>query len=313
VSGPVALGPGGEFDRIRAIWARLGNRAEGLGDDAALVTVGGERLALSCDLSLEDRHFRLAWLEPEEIGWRAGAAALSDLAAVAAEPVGVLATVGVPRERADAFLVRVMDGVAAAAAAVGAMVWGGDLVQSERVLVDVFVVGRAPRPVTRDGARVGDGVWVTGRFGAPHTAVTAWHAGLVPSAEARARYARPEPRIAEAAWLRDHGASAMIDVSDGVAGDAGHVAAASGVALRLDADAVPRHPAAPGWEAAVGGGEEYELLVTLPATFPDGHAAEFAGRFGIPLTRVGIVEPGAGVVLERARRPVDLPPGFSHF
>ncbi|HET7039249.1 MAG TPA: AIR synthase related protein, partial [Gemmatimonadales bacterium] len=175
MTGPaLPLGPGGEFDRIRAIWGRLGRRAAGLGDDAALITLGGQRLALSCDLTLEERHFKLGWLEPEELGWRAGAAALSDLAAVAAEPRGVLATVGVPAERSGDFLVRLMDGLADAAAAVGAVVWGGDLVRSERVLVDVFVVGLADRPVERRGATVGDGLYLTGRLGAPHAAVQAW-------------------------------------------------------------------------------------------------------------------------------------------
>jgi len=306
------LGPGGEFDRIRAIWSRLGGRAQALGDDAALVTVGGERLALSCDASLEGRHFRLDWLEPEEIGWRAAAAALSDLAAVAAEPAGVLATVGVPADRAGDFLVRLMEGLADAAAATGAWVWGGDLIRSDLVLVDVFVVGRGGG-VERRGARPGQGLWVTGRLGGPHAAVAAWRAGTTPRPEARARFARPVPRIGEAHWLRDHGARAMIDVSDGIVGDAGHLAAASAVALRISADLVPAHPAARGWEDAVAGGEEYELLVALPDAFGTAPAAEFARRFDLPLTRIGAVESGAGVILERQGRPIDPPPGFSHF
>jgi thiamine-monophosphate kinase len=312
VTGPVPLGPGGEFDRIRAIWQRLGARAQALGDDAALVTVGGERLALSCDASVEGRHFQLDWLEPEEIGWRAAAAALSDLAAVAAQPAGLLATVGVPADRAGDFLVRVMDGVADAASATGAKVWGGDLVNSGLVLVDVFVVGRGG-VLERRGARAGQGLWITGRLGGPRAAVAAWGAGTVPADDARARFARPVPRIAESHWLRDHGASAMIDVSDGVVGDAGHLAAASGVALRISADRVPRHPAARGWEDAVAGGEEYELLVTMPAEFGPAGAVEFAGRFDLPLTRIGAVEIGTGVMVEREGKRVDFPQAYSHF
>jgi thiamine-monophosphate kinase len=105
----------------------------------------------------------------------------------------------------------------------------------------------------------------------------------------------------------------MIDVSDGIVGDAGHLAAASAVALRISADLVPAHPAARGWEDAVAGGEEYELLVALPDAFGTAPAAEFARRFDLPLTRIGAVESGAGVILERQGRPIDPPPGFSHF
>jgi thiamine-monophosphate kinase len=307
------LGPGGEFDRIRAIWARLGRRAAGVGGDAAVVSMGGARLALSCDASLEGRHFLLDWLRPEEIGWRAGAAALSDLAAVAADPAGVLATVGVPADRAGDFLVRLMDGLGDAAQAAGAVLWGGDLIQSERVLVDVFVVGRADRPVQRRGAAPGDGLWVTGALGGPRAAVAAWRAGSPPGAAARERFARPVPRIAEARWLRDCGATAMIDLSDGLTGDAGHLAAASGVSLRIAAETVPRHPAADGWEAAVAGGEEYELLAAMRPDFGPDHAAEFAARFGLPLTRVGAVDSGAGLTLEYQGRRVEAPDAFSHF
>jgi thiamine-monophosphate kinase len=105
----------------------------------------------------------------------------------------------------------------------------------------------------------------------------------------------------------------MIDLSDGLTGDAGHLAAASGLALRIAADAVPAHPAAGGWEDAVSGGEEYELLATLPATFESEQAAEFAARFGLPLTRIGAAEPGGGVFLEHQGRPVKLPAAYSHF
>lgn len=315
MSGPppaVPLGPGGEFDRLRAVFARLGKRVAGVGDDAALVTVDGAPLALSCDLSVEDRHFRLAWLAPREVGWRAAASALSDLAAVAAEPAGVLAAVGVPEGREGAFLEELMDGVAEAADAVGAVVWGGDLVRAERVTVDVTVVGRAPRPVRRAGAGPGDGVWVTGALGGPQAALAAWEAGGTPAPGARARFARPAPRVREAAWLRDRGATAMIDLSDGLVGDAGHLAAASDVALELEADRVPVHPDATP-EAALAGGEEYELLVTLPAAFGAADGAEFRRWFDLALTRVGAVARGRGVALRRGGRLVTIPAGFSHF
>lgn len=309
-----SLGPGAEFDRIRAIWRRLGNRAAAVGDDAALVAVGGERLAFSCDLSVEGRHFRLDWLAPREIGWRAAAAALSDLAAVAAEPVGLLAAVGVPEGREGDFLEELMEGIADAAAFVGAVVWGGDLVRSGAVTVDVAVVGRAPHAVRRAGANPGHVLWVTGALGAPHEAVAAWERGEAPTPGLRARYAHPEPRVREAAWLRDRGATAMLDISDGLIGDAGHLAAASGVALLIEAERVPVHPAVPAASAAaLVGGEEYELLVALPEAFPDADAAEFRRRFALPLTHIGTVTDGAGVTVRRAGRPIDVAGGYSHF
>ena len=320
VTPPTPLGPGGEFDRLRAVFARLGPRVAAVGDDAALVTIDGAALALSCDLVVEGRHFRRDWLTPGEIGWRACAAALSDLAAVAAEPLGVLAAVGVPEGSEGTFLEEVMEGVGAAAAACGASVWGGDLVRAPQVTMDVMVVGRASHPVRRRGARAGDGVWVTGALGAPAAAVAVWEAGANPGPGLRDRFARPVPRVAEAWWLRDRGATAMLDVSDGLVGDAGHLAAASGVAVEIEVERVPVHeavttdPAVTADEAvryALTGGEEYELLVALPASFAE--AAAFAESFGIALTRVGTVRAGTGVSVMRDGRQIEVGAGFSHF
>ena len=315
-SGATPLGPGGEFDRLRAVFRRLGPRLRGAGDDAALITVDGARLALSCDLAIEGQHFRLGWITAEEVGWRACAAALSDLAAVAAEPLGVLAAVGVPDGRDGEFLERLMDGIARAAESAGAVLWGGDLVRAPQVTIDVTVVGRADRPVRRSGAQPGDGLWVTGLLGAPRAAVDAWEAGRTPAPAARERFAHPVPRIAEAAWLRDHGASALIDLSDGLVGDAGHVAAASQLALVVETERVPVHPAVTGDEAvtlALLGGEEYELLVTLPPGFGAADRSTFVQRFTLPLTRIGTVAAGKGVQVLRDGRLVAPGPGFSHF
>jgi len=306
--GPLGSGP--EFDKIRAIWRVLGDRAAGGGDDCAIVRVGTEQLAISTDLALEGVHFVAEWLEPAEIGWRAAAAALSDLAAVAAEPAGVLVSLGVPAERPDEFVAALMGGVGEVAAWVGAVVWGGDLVRSERLVVDVAVVGRVATPVLRAGASAGDRLWVTGRLGAPLAAVSAWRKGGEPAAALRARFARPEPRTREALWLVERGAKAMIDLSDGLVADAGHLAAASGVRCLIEAGRVPVHP---GTEAdmALVSGEEFELLLALPAAAEPGR--EFEQTFDLPLTPIGRAESGAGVSLWREGREVDLPVGFRHF
>lgn len=307
------LGSGVEFDRIRAIFKRLGGRGGALGDDCALVTIGSAALALSTDLAIEGTHFRRTWLTPEEIGWRAAAAALSDLAAVAARPAGLLTSVGVPADAAADLVVRIMDGVGAAAESVGATVWGGDLVAAPEIVMDTAVVGVAPTPVRRSGAVVGDDLWVTGRLGAARAAVLAWEAGREPVPAVRSRFAHPEARVAAAAWLRERGARAMIDLSDGLVADAGHIAAASGVACVIDAECVPAHDGATA-EDALAGGEDYELLVALPAMSDGaGLSASFREACGIPLTRVGRVTSGDGVALERAGRRIPLVLGYTHF
>jgi len=214
----------------------LGDAVVGAGDDCAIVELGAERLALSIDLSVEGVHFRLGWMSPAEVGWRAAAAALSDLAAVAASPSGILVSLGVPDGWPEEHVAEVMEGAAAAARATGAVVWGGDLIRNQRLIVDVAVVGKVEgRPVLRRGARVGDELWVTGALGGPAAALKAWEARQEPDAMARERFARPTPRVAEARWLRDRGATALIDLSDGLVADATHLAAASLVRCTIDA------------------------------------------------------------------------------
>jgi len=156
MSAALRLGRGGEFDRLRRIFARLGRTGQSLGDDCALIRVGRTWLAVSIDLSLEDVHFRTAWLSFADIGWRSVAAALSDLAADGAEPIGVVVSLGVPgkgrgRGKGEGDpAAEIMAGVGAAARRVGAHVLGGDLVRSDRYLVDVCVLGWTVRPVRRE-------------------------------------------------------------------------------------------------------------------------------------------------------------------
>jgi thiamine-monophosphate kinase len=311
------LGPGAEFDRLRAIFTRLGPAGQGLGDDTALLRLGGALVAVSIDLSLEGIHFRTDWLSFAEIGWRATAAALSDLAAEGAKPIGVLASLGLPgRGTGDGGRVdpgvEIMAGVAAAAKHVGAKVLGGDLVRSERYIVDVCVLGTAVRPVRRSGARPGDAVWVTGALGGAALALAGLRAGAQPDGALRQRFARPEPRIAAGRWLAGHGARAMIDISDGLAADAGHLAAASGLAIEIDLERVPCWRGATPQHAAASG-EEYELLVALPRGFGERSARAFTRANGLALTPVGRCAAGSGVRLLEAGRAVAAPGGFDHF
>jgi thiamine-monophosphate kinase len=313
------LGPGAEFDRLRAIFARLEKEKAGgaLGDDCALVRLAGTTLAASIDVSVEGVHFRTEWLSFPEIGWRAAAAALSDLAAAGARAIGVLVSLGLPgKGKGETGKVddgaEIMSGVGAAARSVGARVLGGDLVRSERYLVDVCVLGTVRRPVRRRGARPSDGVWVTGTLGGAGLALAQLEAGGRPAGALARRFAHPEPRIAAGAWLARRGARAMIDISDGLAADAGHVAAASGVALEIELERLPCWPGVAARDAAASG-EEYELLALLPARFGEPDARAFTRATGLPLTRVGHAAAGEGVHLLAAGRAVAAPAGFDHF
>ncbi len=313
------MGAGAEFDRIRSIWKRLGDRGEGGGDDCALVRIGSEQIAISVDAMAEDVHFKIGWLTPREIGWRATAAALSDLAAVAADAKGVLISLGISAEYPEAFTTEIMEGTGEAAASVGAQVWGGDLFRSDKMFVNVAVIGALSGPaIRRSGARPGDGLWVTGRLGAPAAALESLYAGETPDASARARLARPTPRIAEAKWLRDwgdrgdRGVTSMIDISDGLMSDGGHLAAASAVKLVIDYESVPVHAAVLQTDHSLLGGEEYELLFTLSEGSSD-LASDFADQFGLELSSVGRVLEGSGVQLLRGGVEVQLNGGYIHF
>jgi thiamine-monophosphate kinase len=249
-------------------------------------------------------------------------AVLGALSSPAARPIGVLVSLALPEMDAGASAEQLMVGAGEAVARVGGIVLGGDVTRSPGpLLVDVTAVGEAARPVTRSGARSGDEVWVTGELGGSGAAVAAWLAGRAPDPAARERFAAPAPRTAEALWLAERGIpTAMLDLSDGLGGDAGHVVAASGVALVLDMDALPVHAAAQagsGAEAirlALRGGEDYELMFTARPGTVDPLRERFASRFDIPLTRVGRVEAGAGVYRQEGDAILPLTDGgFQHF
>ncbi len=313
------LGPGPEFDRIRAIIERLDLQASGLGDDCVLLPAERGYLALSTDVSVEGIHFRLDWITLAEAGWRATAAALSDLAAEGAKAIGVLTAVTVPTAAPEAELLELMSGVGAAAASVGGTVLGGDLSSGPVWSISVTVVGDTTTPVRREGARPGNELWVSGVLGGSRAALEAWRRGEQPSAAARERYARPQPRIAAGRWLATNGAQAMIDLSDGIAGDAGHLAAGSGVALDVDLRDLPLAPGVQEeasrlrispQQFAAEGGEDYELLVALPRGFNGADA--FTRDLGLPLTRIGTIVEGQGTRFLYDGKSTVLT-GFNHF
>jgi thiamine-monophosphate kinase len=319
-----------EFERIRYLIEAVDGPSSpevrlGPGDDAATLRVGDDEiLVLSTDLSVEDVHFRRVWLTWEAIGYRAVAAALSDLAAMAARPIGVLVSLALPRDLDSAAPGELARGLGSCLREQGAALLGGDLSLSPGpVVLDVTVVGATRHPVERSGARAGDELWVTGSLGGAAAAAAAWSAGLEPEPGARAAFERPVPRTAESRWLvSEADVHALIDLSDGLAADAEHVAAASGVRLELEAAAIPLHPVLETWaqpeaalSLAVGGGEDYELLAALGPGFTAAVREAFEREFGVGLTRVGRVTEGSGVDWMDERGSVRQPPaaGFDHF
>ena len=311
------LAKGPEFDFIRMV-ARQSQRRHplvrlGPGDDCAIL---GD-FAISTDACVENVHFRREWINAEEIGWRATGAALSDLAAVAAEPVAILVSIVFPERDRSGFAEFVMRGATSAADAFGATLIGGDVAAGEQLMIDVVAIGTIGEPVLRSGARPGDSVWVTGRLGGAAAAVHAWENQIPVTPEARRRYAHPYPQIAAALWLREQVTlTAMIDLSDGLYGDAAHLAAASGCRIDLDAHSIPIDAGSGAtFEHAVGGGDDYELCFTAPAGQVEQVRARFEAEFSMPLTRVGDVSAGDGV-FERApngtSRAVERE-GYQHF
>lgn len=293
----LSLGAGREFDAIRAMFEEWGPRASGVGDDAAVLSLpAGSQLVVSTDSSVEDVHFRRAWMTPAEIGERAATAALSDLAAMAAIPAGVLLALALPGDW-DAALLDLARGVGAACARAGCPIVGGNLTRARELSLTLTVLGHAERPLHRAGAQAGDRVVVTGRLGGPGAALDALLAGRTPPPPHRARFVAPAARIREARWLAARGAHAAIDISDGLLADATHLARASEVTLALDLALVPRMEDVSA-EAAAASGEEYELLVVMPNEF-EPEAPEFARTFEVPLTQIGVVE-------ERGSEPVTL-------
>ncbi|HEX5972420.1 MAG TPA: thiamine-phosphate kinase [Gemmatimonadaceae bacterium] len=306
----LALGHGAEFDAIRAMLHEWGPRASGIGDDAAVLDVAaGQRLVVSTDASFEGVHFRREWLSAQEIGARAVTAALSDLAAMAAAPLGLLLALGVP-EAWQQELPEVARGVGHAAGEADCPIVGGNVTRARELSLTITVLGATERPLRRDDARVGDVVFVTGRLGGPGAALEALQSGRVPDAGHLARFAGPRARLREARWLAAAGARAAIDISDGLGADLTHLARASGVTIELAVDRVPCIEGVSPDEALTSG-EEYEIVVAFPPdAAPD--TVAFEALFGIPLTRIGVVRPAAGEPVRAVGARVDHVRGHDH-
>lgn len=249
--------------------------ALGIGDDAAVLAPVAEALVWTIDAAVEGVHFKRAWLSFEDLGFRATMAAASDLAAMGAEPVGLLAALALPGDVSDEDLQALAEGQRAAASAIGAPLVGGNLARGGEISIATTALGKAARPLRRDGARVGDALWMAGPVGLAAAGLELLRRGAPLEAEgaraAVAAWRRPTARIAEGMRIALI-ATGAIDISDGLAQDLGHMARASGVRIELDPGPLvsPELAAAASLlgvsplDLALHGGEDYALVIAAP-------------------------------------------------
>jgi len=308
-----------ERARIAMLARLLGAAAPGvevgIGDDAAVLDAARaapHRLVWTIDEQVEGTHFRRPLLSWRDVGWRTYMAAASDVAAMGADPWCALCAIAVPDDVDDGALAEIARGQREAAEATGAPVVGGNLARGPVLSLATTLLGVAARPVQRRGARAGDGVWMAGRVGLAAAGLRALERGRgqeASLAEAVAAWRTPRALVAEGRAMRAV-ARAAIDVSDGLARDAGHVAEASGVRIVLDEAALLADRALVDAAAALGGsavdlalhgGEDYALVAASDVPI--------AG-----FRRVGEVREGKGMALRSARGEQDIEPlGYDHF
>ncbi|HYO93438.1 MAG TPA: thiamine-phosphate kinase, partial [Polyangiaceae bacterium] len=239
--------PGSEFTRIALIERLLSANAPrspavqvGIGDDAAVLRCKGG-LIWSIDAAVEGVHFERRWLTLQDVGYRAFQAALSDVAAMGARPLAALSNLALPRRFTSSELARLAEGQALAARDSRCPIVGGNLTRASELSVTTSVLGLAESPLLRSGARVGDELWLAGQVGLAAAGLAALQAGRRPRTGSLARcvdrWRRPSALIQDGLRLSRR-ASAAIDVSDGLVGDAEHLAEASGVRVIVDAEAL---------------------------------------------------------------------------
>lgn len=283
------VGEIGEFGMIAALQPRLKSTPAveiAAGDDAAVVRLGADRLVVSTDMLVQDRHFRLEWSTPEDIGHKAAAQNFADLTAMGARPIALTAAISVPPETDTDWLLGVMDGLVAEADRLGAAVVGGDITRSSVITICVTAMGvpSGSRLVGRDGARPGDVLAVCGRLGWAAAGLAVLGRGFRSPRIVVDAHRRPNPPYEAGALAAAAGATSMIDISDGMLADVGHIAEQSGVGFEIDIERLPiddqiRQTASAfnadplGWVLA--GGDDHALAATFPAgaTLPAGFVA----------------------------------------
>lgn len=322
----------GEFELLARVRKRLppdGPRVHlGSGDDAAVTAPGGVT-ATSVDALVEGVHFRRDLATLAQIGHKALATALSDLAAMGGAPGEAYIVLGVPSDLDEEGCLELLDGMSGLAEDTGTSLLGGDLTKATELFLAITVVGHAAGPeqlITRSGAEVGDALVLTGEIGGAAAGLLLLERPKLeqgmPAGTAeqlRGRQLEPLPRLGAGQALAGAGAKAMIDLSDGLGGDARHLVESSVVGLRIDAGSLPlaaqlnevasaagRDPLA----LATGGGEDYELLAAIPPGQLDEAISAVRESEGIDLTPIGEIVSGNGVEIRLPDGRLLEPEGF---
>ena len=312
-AGSRTLAEVGEFPVIAALTERLSSSGRvllGPGDDAAVVRLEGGRVVVSTDVLVDARHFRRDWASAVDIGHRAAAQSLSDLNAMGAAATAVTVALAAPGHLELAWVLGLADGLAAECDLVGASVVGGDLTRSDVLTIAVTALGEIDGPpLTRAGARAGDEVALRGRQGWAAAGLAVLSRGFRSPRAAVEAYRRPQVPYAGGAEARAAGATALIDVSDGLLSELGHVAGSSGVSVDVRSELLPVGEPLRSVAAAVGadpmsfvlgGGDDHALVGTFPA-----------GGAPSGWTVIGSVGEGSGVTVDE--RSYTGMVGFRHF
>ncbi len=320
----MTTGTAGESKLIAMIrgWVRAQGKPKallrGIGDDGATIRTG-PRTFVTTDAFVEGVHFRHGWGRPWQFGWKALAANVSDVAAGGAVPTAAVVSLALPPDLSVRWLEEFYAGLVACGKTYGVGIAGGNLARASEFSSHITVIGRSPsRLIGRFGAKPGDLVAVTGALGGSAAGLSALRRGWsdLPAKEAIFRHLVPRPRVAAGIAL-GRIASAMLDVSDGLARDAGHLAAASGVCVTIVPGGIPIHPAVEALaprlrvraaDLALGSGEEYELLAAIPRR-RWAEAMRAVRGSGITLTAIGECRKGRGVDLPGGLRSS----GWDHF
>lgn len=291
------LGDTGEFGVISRLTAGRVFGADielGPGDDAAVVRAPDSRVLVSTDMLLQDRHFRLDWSSPSDIGRKAVAQNAADIEAMGGRVTAFVVAVGAPAETDIAFLDQLNEGIWAEAARVQASIAGGDLVAARELVISVTALGdlQGRAPVTRGAATVGDTVAVCGALGTSAAGLRLWQDGIDQFPELRQVHLVPSPPYGQGRVAALAGATAMTDISDGLLADLGHIAQSSAVHIDLSSPSLEPYlvPVAGAsgllgadpWEWILTGGEEHALVATFPGTLPAGWVAIGEVRTGDP-------------------------------
>lgn len=317
----------GEFGFLSRLLPRIAASSSaievGVGDDCAVVASPAGPLILTTDALVEDIHFRRGWLSSRQLGRRAFLVNASDIAAMGGEPLWALVSLGAPEATREGELLQLMGGIARAAEEVGAAVVGGNVSGSAKLFVSVTLIGStAHAPITRDGAKAGDVVFVSGTLGGAARAVRSLLAGRKPSARSAIyrAFAEPPARIALGpALAATRSVTAMIDVSDGFVQDLMHILDASGVGASIDVTRLPTTggssvPLRERLVDGLSGGEDYELLFCVRPRSVE-RIRSLGKKYGVRLTEVGrlTAEPGLRAGDPRYQGYLDAACGHDHF